>query len=45
MDELAKWFAKRCDGFWEDEWSIQRSTTSTPSWYLRIELYETPLKD
>jgi hypothetical protein len=45
IEELQQWYLSNCDGDWEHSWGVEIKTLDNPGWSLKINLYETNLKN
>ena len=45
LGEIAKWYADQCDGEWEHARGISIQTCDNPGWWVKIDLFGTPLEE
>lgn len=43
LSELARWYARHCDGTWEHQRGISIQSTDNPGWWVKIDLNGTAL--
>ena len=43
LSELSQWYARHCDGEWENHHGISIETTDNPGWWVSIDLRGTEL--
>jgi hypothetical protein len=44
LSKLARWFARHCDGTWEQHRGISVQSTDNPGWWVKIDLTRTALE-
>jgi hypothetical protein len=47
MSEIARlqeWYARQCDGSWEEDYGVTISTLDNPGWSLKVDLRNTNLE-
>lgn len=45
LSKLAHWFARHCDGDWEQQRGISVQSTDNPGWWIKIDLKRTALAE
>jgi hypothetical protein len=44
LGALQRWYARHCDGTWEQRYGIQIETCDNPGWWMRVDLVGTELQ-